>query len=163
MRPIIACLVVGVALFFGCVAASSASSKCTSIKDDKERLACFDKESAPSRPQQQTAKTSVGRANYARVLAQSFLEKGIDIQVFAEEHQASGLISDPFPTYPRLTLFGYFNAPLVYQFVAAGLLANAKDASFSGVFFITKGPGGFFEFNLSDGTGCDVSGRICAR
>src|SRR5579884_664849 len=107
--------VIAVALAAAAVITSARADvqQCASIKNDKERLACFDKAVAPPAPHPApAAKTAEMRAAYARALWHALLESGLDVKVFDQERgDPNNADADTFPVYPRLTFLGAFNAP----------------------------------------------------
>jgi hypothetical protein len=105
------------------------------------------------------------RADYADRLRRSFLSIGLSMSVMSWETQPKSEIRlDSLKRYPKLVIFGYLDDSAVYRIMTeGGVLKNARAIGYSGIEFMTKGPGGRWLYDIT-GTEphpCDISRRVC--
>lgn len=139
----------------------AAAQNCAAIKDDRERLACYDamrKEPAPlPRPSGPSVSFPLGsvdqRRAYADALERQFLSSGTSADVFVRE--------DFMPV--TLIIAGYFTKASAYQlFTQSKIMLEAKQAGFGRVTLQNIGGDGSYVFDLIGGIPfCDSSGRLC--
>jgi hypothetical protein len=146
------------ALLVSAGSASLAQQPCSSIKDDRERLACHDsfrgQTSPPRAPSVSFPLGSVDqRRAYAGALERQFLSSGTSADVFVRE--------DFMPV--TLIIAGYFTKASAYQlFTQSKIMVEAKQAGFGRVTLQNIGPEGSYVFDLIGGLPlCDSTARLC--
>jgi hypothetical protein len=144
-------------LLIGAVS-TSVAQPCSSIKDDRERLACHDSFRGPTSPPRGPSVTfplgSVdSRRAYADALERQFLSSGTSADVFVRE--------DFMPV--TLIIAGYFTKASAYQlFTQSKIMLEAKQVGFGRVTFQNIGPEGSYVFDLIGGLPlCDSTARLC--
>lgn len=123
---------------------SAAHGQCVYLGDAKAEAACH------------------ARLNFVAALQRAFLKNGMDFEVGLLETRAS--VHDTRGLYPRLTIFGFINAPIVYQLsTEGGVLKNAQALGFHGVEYSSKGSAGRWLYDISGKTipRCDINQRLC--
>jgi hypothetical protein len=137
---------------------ASVAQPCSSIKDDRERLACHDSVRSQTGPARAPSVTfplgSVDqRRAYADALERRFLSSGTSADVVARE--------DFMPV--TLIIAGYFTKASAYQlFTQSNIMLEAKQIGFGRVTFQNTGPEGSYVFDLIGGIPfCDSSARLC--
>ena len=157
------------ALSFGLVFAlvqieAAPAQDCAGIRNDRERLRCYDEAHSPQQQSETEIKNAAARAAFAGALRRYFLEKGFDIEVLAlEKDSKPASLCGTLPA-PCLRLIGFFNGPMIHQLIRTGkVLESGRARGFGGVMFIGKGHEGDWLYDISGPTlpKCDVAGRLC--
>ncbi|HEY0569511.1 MAG TPA: hypothetical protein VGD13_15485 [Xanthobacteraceae bacterium] len=137
-------------------AATAAAQNCAGIKDDRDRLACFDSMRRQPNPVPSVTfplgSVDLRRA-YADALERQLLSNGVSADVIVRE--------DFMPV--TLIIAGFFTKASAYQlFTQSRIMLEAKQAGFGRVQFLNNGPEGSWDFDLIGGIPfCDSTARLC--
>jgi hypothetical protein len=163
------------ALMVAAVAVTAAQSvdACRAIKNDQERLACFDARgnvTQPATPDQAKpvpqATPPVPPAGMRDLFAQNtrrvFLAQGRDLSVISYEFQSRKRTELNGIGYPRLTISGAMPIPWLFQIMTkTDLLESARAVGFVAAEFQNTLEGSYY-FDLRGGIpNCDYAHNVC--